>query len=175
MRSRAQCLGTQVAARGRAGQAAFLRSARAGPSAQVGWRNVKVSSTFSKVVGVRGRRPCGLSRLRQTQENRETVQRTVSRKSLRFRSGRSWTRATGTQDPSSGGAGARWAPFSADRAGRRDFLGGPTARRGLPQASLPCPRKRAPPFGASGRKGQARCFPRALCHPRGGHTSPHFC
>ena len=145
MRSRAQCLGTQVAARGRAGQAAFLRSARAGPSAQVGWRNVKVSSTFSKVVGVRGRRPCGLSRLRQTQENRETVQRTVSRKSLRFRSGRSWTRATGTQDPSSGGAGARWAPFSADRAGRRDPLMASSMPRGLPQASLkPAPSVRRP-------------------------------
>ena len=106
---------------------------------------------------MRGRRPCGLSRLRQTQENRKIVQRTVFRKSLRFRSGRSWARATGTQDPSSGGAGARWAPFSADRAGRRDFLGGPTARRGLPQARLPCPRKRVPSFGTSGRKGQARC------------------
>ena len=36
------------AVRDRTGQAAFLRSARAGPSAQVGWRQVKVSSTFSK-------------------------------------------------------------------------------------------------------------------------------
>ena len=37
--------------RDRTGQAAFLRSARAGPSAKAGWRQVKVSSTFSKVVG----------------------------------------------------------------------------------------------------------------------------
>ena len=36
------------AVRDRTGQAAFLRSARAGPSAQVGWRQVKVSSTLSK-------------------------------------------------------------------------------------------------------------------------------
>ena len=122
-------------------------------------RRVKVfaQAFFKRLVGVRGRRPCGLSRLRQTQEGRKGFLRKAFRRGLRFRSGRSWARATGTQDPSSGGAGARWAPFSADRAGRRDPLGGPTARRGLPQASLPCPRKRAPPFGASGRKGQARC------------------
>ena len=36
------------AVRDRTGQAAFLRDPRAGPSAQVGWRQVKVSSTFSK-------------------------------------------------------------------------------------------------------------------------------
>ena len=41
--------------RDRTGQAAFLRSARAGPSAKAGWRQVKVSSTFSKVVGFGGR------------------------------------------------------------------------------------------------------------------------
>ena len=34
--------------RDRTGQAAFLRSARAGPSAQVGWRQVKVLPAFSK-------------------------------------------------------------------------------------------------------------------------------
>ena len=135
-----------------------MRSARAGPSTQVGWRQVKVSSTFSKVVGVRGRRPCGLSRLRQTQEGRKGFLRKAFRRGLRFRSGRSWARATGTQDPSSGGAGARWAPFSADRAGRRDPLMASSMPRGLPQASLPCPRKRVPSFGTSGRKGQARCL-----------------
>ena len=108
-------------------------------------RQVKVLPAFSKAVGVRGQRPCGLSRLRQTQEGRKGFLRKAFRRGLRFRSGRSWARATGTQDPSSGGAGARWAPFSADRAGRRDFLGGPTVRRGLPQASLkPAPSARCP-------------------------------
>ena len=43
--------GPALGVRDRTGQAAFLRSARAGPSTQVGWRQVKVSSTFSKVVG----------------------------------------------------------------------------------------------------------------------------
>ena len=126
---------------------------------------------FSKAVGVRGQRPCGLSRLRQTQEGRKGFLRKAFRRGLRFRSGRSWARATGTQDPSSGGAGARWAPFSADRAGRRDFLGGPTARRGLPQARLPCPRKRVPPFGTSGREGQPHRrlkSPAARCTRLGG-------
>ena len=140
-------------------------------------RRVKVfaQAFFKRLVGVRGRRPCGLSRLRQTQEGRKGFLRKAFRRGLRFRSGRSWARATGTQDPSSGGAGARWAPFSADRAGRRDFLGGPTARRGLPQASLPCPRKRVPSFGTSGRKGQARCHRDRLCGKTiGGHSSPLF-
>jgi len=43
----------QFAARGRAGRAAFLRSARAGPSAKARWRNVKVFSQvfFKKLVG----------------------------------------------------------------------------------------------------------------------------
>ena len=43
----------QFAARGRAGQVAFLRSARAGPSAKARWRNVKVFSQvfFKKLVG----------------------------------------------------------------------------------------------------------------------------
>ena len=36
------------AVRDRTGQAAFLRDPRAGPSAQVGWRQGKVSSIFSK-------------------------------------------------------------------------------------------------------------------------------
>ena len=40
--------GPALGVRDRTGQAAFLRSARAGPSTQVGWRQVKVSSTFSK-------------------------------------------------------------------------------------------------------------------------------
>ena len=60
---------------------------------------------------------------------------------------------------------------SADRAGRRDFLGGPTVRRGLPQASLPCPRKRVPPFGTSGREGQPHRrlkSPAARCTRLGG-------
>ena len=41
------------AVRGRTGQAAFLRFARAGPSAQVGWRQGKVFSQvfFKKLVG----------------------------------------------------------------------------------------------------------------------------
>ena len=43
--------GPALGVRDRTGQAAFLRSARAGPSTQVGRRQVKVSSTFSKVVG----------------------------------------------------------------------------------------------------------------------------
>ena len=37
-------------ARGRAGQAAFLPSARAGPSAKAGWRQVKVLPAFSKAA-----------------------------------------------------------------------------------------------------------------------------
>ena len=43
----------QFAVRGRAGRAAFLRSARAGPSAKARWRNVKVFSQvfFKKLVG----------------------------------------------------------------------------------------------------------------------------
>ena len=73
--------------RDRTGQAAFLRSARAGPSAKAGWRQVKVSSTFSKVVGC-GTASHGLSRLRQTQENRKIVRRTVFRK--KPSSGVSW-------------------------------------------------------------------------------------
>ena len=67
-KARAQCLGSQVAhaalgrrgllraanwkarawVRDRTGQAAFLRDPRAGPSAQVGWRQVKVLPAFSK-------------------------------------------------------------------------------------------------------------------------------
>ncbi len=87
--------------------------------AQAWERQVKVSPTFSKVAGC-GTASHDLLRLRQTQEGRKGFLRKSFRRGLRFRSGRSWARATGTQDPSSGGAGARWAPFSADRAGRRD-------------------------------------------------------
>ena len=64
-------------------------------------RRVKVfaQAFFKRLVGVRGRRPCGLSRLRQTQEGRKGFLRKAFRRGLRFRSGRSWARATGTQDP----------------------------------------------------------------------------
>ena len=107
----------------------------AGPKAR---RREKVSSTFSKVAGC-GTASHGLSRLRQTQENRKIVQWTVFRKSLRFRSGRSWARATGTQDPTSGGAAPRWGAFSADRAGRRDFLTPSSTAGGCHQAFLKSP------------------------------------
>ena len=155
-----------------------LLAFRKGGSLRASWvetSKVFAQAFFKRLVGVRGRRPCGLSRLRQTQEGRKGFLRKSFRRGLRFRSGRSWARATGTQDPSSGGAGARWAPFSADRAGRRDPLMASSMPRGLPQARLPCPRKRAPPFGASGRKGQARCHCDRLCgSTRGGHSSPLF-
>ena len=101
-------------------------------------RKVFAQAFFKRLAGC-GTASHGLNRLRQTQENRKIVQWTVFRKSLRFRSGRSWARATGTQDPSSGGAGARWAPFSADRAGRRDFLTPSSTAGGCHQAFLKSP------------------------------------
>lgn len=55
-------------------------------------RRVKVSPAFSKAVGVRGQSPCGLD----------------------------LGEAVRNAGPSPHGAGARWAPFSADRAGRRE-------------------------------------------------------
>ena len=74
-------------------------------------RRVKVSSTFSKVVGF-GATPQGLMCLPKTQEGRKTSDGSF-RRGLRFRFGRSWARATGTQDPSSGAlvpSGHRQAP-----------------------------------------------------------------
>ena len=88
------------AVRDRTGQAAFLRSARAGPSTQVGWRNVKVSSTFSKVVGFGGRYV------------------PVGRCSAADRAGR--RDQTPRPYRGAGGPGARWAPFRTDRGGSRD-------------------------------------------------------
>ena len=77
-----------------------MRSARAGPSTQVGWRNVKVSSTFSKVVGFGGRYV------------------PVGRCSAADRAGR----RDQTPGPSgvARGPGARWAPF---RTGLRCHFG----------------------------------------------------
>ena len=49
--------------RDRTGQAAFLRSARAGPSAKAGWRQVKVLPAFSKAAGCRAE-PYGLPGVR---------------------------------------------------------------------------------------------------------------
>ena len=49
--------------RGRTGQAAFLRDPRAGPSTQVGWRQVKVLPAFSKAAGCRAE-PYGLPGVR---------------------------------------------------------------------------------------------------------------
>ena len=121
-------------------------------------RRVKVfaQAFFKRLVGVRGRRPCGLSRLRQTQEGRKGFLRKAFRRGLRFRSGRSWARATGTQDPSSGGAAPRWGAFSADRAGRRDFLTPSSTAGGCHQAFL-----KSPLSVRSERRGisRARCRP----------------
>ena len=98
-------------------------------------RRVKVfAQAFFKRLAERETASRGLSRLRQTQEGvRERAR---------------WALSQG--EPSSGGAGARWAPFSADRAGRRDPLMASKMPRGFPVACLPCPRKRPPPFGGSG-------------------------
>ena len=63
---KAQCLGTQVA-HGALRRRSWLRAAGSQARARVGWRNVKVSSTFSKVAGC-GTASHGLSRLRATQE-----------------------------------------------------------------------------------------------------------
>ena len=90
----------------------------AGPKAR---RREKVSSTFSKVAGC-GTASHGLNRLRQTQENRKIVQWTVFRKK-----------------PTSGGAAPRWGAFSADRAGRRDFLTPSSTAGGCHQAFLKSP------------------------------------
>ena len=51
-------------------------------------------------------------------------------------------------DPSPGGAGRRWRPFSADRAGRRDLSSEPKVRSKVHQSS-PVPAQRAPSFGVS--------------------------
>ncbi len=117
--------------RDRTGQAAFLRSARAGPSTQVGWRQVKVSSTFSKgrYVPV-GRCPAADRAGRRDQ----------------------------TPGPSgvARGPGARWAPFRTDRGGSRDPKPppSPTSKKGGTDVPLlGCHRAR----GFCLWKGQARC------------------
>ena len=98
--------------RDRTGQAAFLRSARAGPSAKAGWRQVKVSSTFSKVVGFGGRYvPVGRCPAADRGGRRDQTPRPSGvargpgarwapfRTGLRCHFGRCWASATGRQHP----------------------------------------------------------------------------
>ena len=98
--------------RDRTGQAAFLRSARAGPSAKAGWRQVKVSSTFSKVVGFGGRYvPVGRCPAADRAGRRDQTPRPSGvargpgarwapfRTGLRCHFGRCWASATGRQHP----------------------------------------------------------------------------
>ena len=98
--------------RDRTGQAAFLRSARAGPSAKAGWRQVKVSSTFSKVVGFGGRYvPVGRCSAADRAGRRDQTPRPSGvargpgarwapfRTGLRCHFGRCWASATGRQHP----------------------------------------------------------------------------
>ena len=104
-------------------------------------RKVFAQAFFKRLAGC-GTASHDLVRLRQTQEGRKGFLRKAFRRGLRFRSGRSWARATGTQDPSSGGAGARWAPFSADRVG---VLRASGTRPGQTGAEAKTPTKSLPP------------------------------
>ena len=83
----------------------------------------------------------------------------------------------GSREVGCGGAVCRWQTLCADRAGRRDFLGGPTARRGLPQACLkPAPSARRPLAEATAVF-QSRVPPRpgrALCAARRAGAALHF-
>ena len=88
--------------RDRTGQAAFLRSARAGPSTQVRWRQVKVLPAFSKGRYV----PVGRCPAADRGGSREAG---VEQRSTAL-TGAAGGRKAG-QRPH--GAGARWAPFSA--------------------------------------------------------------
>ena len=123
----------------------FLRAANWKARAQVRWRNVKVSSTFSKVVGVRGRRPCGLSRLRQTQEGvRERAQWAVSQ-----------------GEPSSGVP-----PWKCAKA---------HFQKGYHQSLLkPAPSARRPLAEAAAVFQSWVPLTRARCHPKRGTYVPHF-
>ena len=88
------------AVRDRTGQAAFLRSARAGPSAKAGWRQVKVLPAFSKAAGFGGRYvPVGRCPAADRAGRRDQTPRPYR---------------------GAGGPGARWAPFRTDRGGSRD-------------------------------------------------------
>ena len=102
--------------RDRTGQAAFLRDPRAGPSAQVGWRQVKVLPAFSKgryvpvgrcpAADRGGSREAGLGRSLPVANALRRPNRQV----------RPAPQGLGVAR----GPGARWAPFRTDRGGSRD-------------------------------------------------------
>ena len=103
---------------------------------------MKVSSTFSKVVGVRGQSPCGLfsvSKRRKGSKNNPVD-------------------CFCWEVSAAASVSAERCPLGTSAPRRAVLPGESPIRRGLPQASLPCPRKRVPPFGTSGREEQAQCL-----------------